>query len=95
MISSAAIYVFLLNIITTASLVLLLGMFKTLSSRDYTSHRLIKLYHLGLEGQVRFISINNTFKRNETCFGTLCKYKFQAVDGNSFFHQETSRLGRP
>jgi len=95
MISSAAIYVFHLNISTTASLMLLFGMFKNLSPRDCTSHILIKFYYLGLEGHMNFISINNTSKRNEICFGTQCKNKFQATDGNSCFHRESSKLGRP
>ena len=73
MVSSAAIYVFLLNISTTTSVMLLLGMFKTLSPRGYTTHNLIKLYYLGLEGHTSFISINNTSKRNEICLETYAK----------------------
>lgn len=79
MISNAAIYVFHLNISTTASLMLLLGMLKTLSPRDYTSQRLIQFYYLGLEGHMTFISINNTSKRSEICFGALCKNKFKLL----------------
>ena len=66
-----------------------------LSPRDYTTHSLIKLHSLGLEVHMSFISINNTSKRNEICLGTLCKNKSQATGGNSCFHRESSKLGRP